>query len=103
MAGERQTLGSALLSWLDRFVNWWSAAAGAGVLTAAGVTAWAAWATDLVSAYQPFSWVAAGFLGAIAAALVFLVVQWGVRLRVRSRFDIRNLAGPSPVNPLAGC
>lgn len=100
MAGERQSLGGGFLTWLDRFVNWWTAAAGAGVLTVGGVTAWAAWATDMFSAYKPFSWVAAGILGAAVTALIFLVVQLAVRLRVRSRFDARNLASSSPVNPL---
>jgi len=99
-AGERQGASAAFLVWLDRFVNWWSAAAGAGILTVGGLTAWAASAVNRLASYAPLSWVAAGILGALATALAFLLVQVAVRLRLRTRFDARNLAGPSPINPL---
>lgn len=100
MAGEKQNPIGGFLIWLDRFVNWWQAAVGAGVLTVGGLTAWAAWATDMLAAYAPFSWVAAGLLGSILAALAFWLVQVAVRLRLKTRFDARNLMGPSPINPL---
>jgi hypothetical protein len=98
--GEKRGLGTKFLHWSDRFINWWSAAAGAGVLTVGGLTAWAASAAQLLVAYSPFSWIATGILGALVTGTTFFLVQAAARLRLRTRFDARSLEGPSPVNPL---
>ena len=100
MVGERRSWLTGALGWVDRFVNLWTVFSGAGVAVVGGVTAYAAWATDLFSAYAPFSWVAAGIIGASLTALIFLIVQLGVRLRMKSRYDARILASGSMVNPL---
>lgn len=42
-----------------------------------GVTAWAAWAADILSQYAPFSWIASGLGGALIVALIILMVAFG--------------------------
>jgi hypothetical protein len=41
-------------------------------LASFGMIAWAVWATAIFSEYAPFSWVAAGFIGMAAWAVIRL-------------------------------
>jgi hypothetical protein len=103
MAGEQQGgrgRFSSAFGWIERFVNLWSGLSGLGIVSVGGLTAWAAAAANVLSAYAPLSWVVAGIGGALAAALVaallaFARVKWAQATSVNKWKET-----VSSVNPL---
>jgi hypothetical protein len=55
------------------------------------LSAWAVKAADIFAEYAPFSWVAAGFLGAFAAVVILLILQIARALRFRTNFNTQAL------------
>lgn len=80
MVGTRPARWGGLLSWFDRLGSLYSGLSGFGVLTVGGLTAWAAWAAQIMSSYAPFSWVVAGLGGASIVTLILAAFAW-VRLK----------------------
>lgn len=62
--------------------------------------AWAVKAANIFVQYEPLSWVAAGFLGALVAVLVFLVGQIALSIRMRRKFNERLTEDELTANPL---
>ena len=93
-------LWSRLFGWAERFGNIWSLISGLGVISMAGLTAWAAWAGDLFAQYAPFSWVAAGILGGLAVALTMLAAAFARLQWAQARATNKWQEAVSGVNPL---
>lgn len=62
--------------------------------------AWAVRATKVFEAYAPASWVAAGFLGMLSAAIIYGTTARARASWVRARYDARMLAQGGMVDPL---
>lgn len=92
---------SRFKDWL-KGIEWsWSLVIQVATLVASfTVPAWAFWATQLLSDYAPFSWVAAGFAGLLIGAVVYALYQWGYRKRIHAKYDARFLERSDWINPL---
>jgi hypothetical protein len=69
-------------------------------LVAAGLPAWAVWATGLFAQYAPLSWIAAGFVGLILFAIYRLISSLAFRIRVMAKFNERALEHGGRFNPM---
>jgi hypothetical protein len=79
---------------ISSIFNWsWTIGGGA-------VVGWGTWATGLFAQYAPFSWVAAGVVGAIIAALITAVVAWSRTKLSYARYIDRSGSPGDNVNPL---
>jgi len=78
----------------------WTTFQGATLLASFCVTAWAAAAAQIFSAYAPLSWVVAGFAGAFVWTMIRLLWSIAQRVRVRVRYDAAFLARGGNFNPL---
>ena len=62
--------------------------------------AWAVRASKVFEEYAPLSWVVAGFMGSVCAAIIYGVAAWGRSRWVRASYDARMLAQGGAVDPL---
>jgi hypothetical protein len=68
--------------------------------TTFGLPAWAINAADIFSQYAPASWVFAGFIVVFIAACTYCILQYGLSLRIKARYDSRYLERGFKINPL---
>lgn len=73
MAGRDTGFSSRFLAWAERVGSLWGLLTSiGGVVSTAALTAWAAWATELLAPYAPFSWIASGILGGLVVTGILL-------------------------------
>ena len=70
---RRVEITDMLTNLAERVVTWGPVMI--GTIGSGGVSAWAAYGTEFLSAYAPISWVAAAFLGALTFTLVYWLWQ----------------------------
>lgn len=80
--------------------NLWNLIVGSGLVASFALPAWAAHASEIFKEYAPFSWVVAGFCGALLWVIVAFIYAWGSRIRVRAVYDAKLLEKGSIINPL---
>jgi hypothetical protein len=89
--------------WLDTIeARWslWTLINGSGLIAFIGFPAWAVRTAQIFAEYAPFSWVAAGILGALTWAIIRLLWQLANRIRVRSKYDEYFVERNRDFNPL---
>lgn len=98
-----KTVSERIGGWLTTVESRWSLWAlinGSGLVAFTSLPAWAVRAAGIFSDYAPFSWVAAGMLGAVTWTLIRLLWQLANRLRVRIKYDEYFVQKERDFNPL---
>jgi hypothetical protein len=72
-----------------------------GAVSSIALPAWAVRAANLLEAYAPASWVAAGFAGFLLFALCYALIGFGRGRWIRAKYDKRMLAHGYYVDPMA--
>lgn len=92
--------GARIFGWLDRVGSLWSVVSTVGTISVGGLTAWAAAATNWLDKYAPFSWVAAGILGALFTVLIFVCASYARFKWVHASAVNKWKEAVSTINPL---
>tara|TARA_R110000751_G_scaffold31305_1_gene79849 strand:+ start:184 stop:882 length:699 start_codon:yes stop_codon:yes gene_type:complete len=88
-------------AWLEANWSLYLLLKGAGIVGSFALPAWAASAVEQFQQYAPLSWIAAGFVGMLIAAMVYGVYAWASARMVKARYDAKMLAKGSFVDPMA--
>jgi len=99
MASSRERIGGWLNTIESRW-SLWTLISASGLVASFSIPAWAVRSAQIFSDYAPLSWVAAGFVGVFAWAVIRLIWQWANKIRVKAYYDARMLEKRSIINPL---
>lgn len=72
----------------------------AGWAASFALPAWAVKMTGIMSQYEPFSWVVAGFSGAMLAVIAYAIAAFARGKFLRAKYDSRMLAQGGFIDPL---
>ncbi|MEQ8249924.1 hypothetical protein [Oceanibaculum nanhaiense] len=91
---------------INRFfmnLEWRLSLIGVGVTAVSSfvLPAWAVRTANLFADYAPFSWVTAGFLGALTGAIIYAIVAWARSRWVRAGYDHNLYKRSGFVDPMA--